>query len=1093
MSTRSWGMGFSEMANKAKEAAQEAAAAVQEAAEAAADAFEPRGAAEPRAAPALNIGFAEAPPPPGGQPVAAVAPGGGDLLALFQPGPQPEPEPEAEPNPDEPPQRVFNVVIMPGILIDRDRRVYVSASTLDGLHAALAERLEITEKFQIWQLDPLHGDASGELRLVDSLDRLGDAIRVHLELSDEALSQRTIDAANAQVFDQIKADMASYMEGAGPTAKFDTWLKDSVWMRDTGGARDENGVPLRAAGSVVRELWDQEAAWQEEKRKDREAFDAQSRSGALSRERQEAEFTFALKVCRGGVHAGGAEDVVVSSPDRTVRGLVVNICRRLKIPLEDDEELVLSIGNGDMCRVVRSLDQLPHSCPVQLWRAGSGPDAAGGRASFSGTKLPSPVTAQLGDDASAAAGRLQSQLQLAVTHPDIRRALSSAAVEKHFPKEGSATTPPHEHDGFLFTTHMTDVFAQIRENQGIDPQLFFVPMMSLHAIPNPGGKSGASFYTTADGSFFFKSVTRQEFAFLSKILPELAQRLKLREFVPEAIDAPRSPGDPTPGSSAWIKAQQAQVSQAAGGLAAALALTASTKVHYPLGTVLLGQLAEYEAAGKLDEATPVWVAGMEEWQPLQQVRSMLLGAMDALPPPQPLIAAPSVEQSGGAIEPASSSQSVAQQHSAASDALVDMGFTRAQSDAALELVYGSVDRAVELIASGALDDPDAAEPSATPTEGREPQAPPPATATAEVPAPIDLLDRQLETQRASTPSAAAAGGATSPGGSESLLPTFMALYSVCGLGALGGFSDTQRLVVMRNGLPPSSPSGAALSYIFDLKGSTRGRRASASEREAAGALSRVTLKDLDWRERFVTPVMLKPRSHQRLMAMLRADIKMLAELGVVDFSLLLGVHVTSMEQSRLLPPPPSSLEAGQQTADVETRASAEAAAFKANFDVMRLQTGWTDAGMMQAAPEPPPLSAAPAVVSSVEPETEAGAGDGTAASATPADGGQQQEDDDADDDEQEGDSCSSGCKWVRGSAVVRSQAEERLCQLEISVSVVDVLSSGSQALKAIEAFKNKAMYESAASVVPAPEYSSRFLEFCEQHVFAQGGEEYGLL
>ena len=49
-----------------------------------------------------------------------------------------------------------------------------------------------------------------------------------------------------------------------------------------------------------------------------------------------------------------------------------------------------------------------------------------------------------------------------------------------------------------------------------------------------------------------------------------------------------------------------------------------------------------------------------------------------------------------------------------------------------------------------------------------------------------------------------------------------------------------------------------------------------------------------------------------------------------------------------------------------------------------------------------------------------------------------------------------------------------------------------EALKAIEAFKNKAMYESAASVVPAPEYSSRFLEFCEQHVFAQGGEEYGL-
>ena len=117
---------------------------------------------------------------------------------------------------------------------------------------------------------------------------------------------------------------------------------------------------------------DEEAAWQEEKRNDQEAFDAQSRGGELFRVSQEADVTFALKVCRGGVHAGGTEEVVVRSPDHTVSGLVGNICRRLKIPLDDGEDLVLSIGNGDMCRVVRSLDQLPQSCPVQLWRAGSG-------------------------------------------------------------------------------------------------------------------------------------------------------------------------------------------------------------------------------------------------------------------------------------------------------------------------------------------------------------------------------------------------------------------------------------------------------------------------------------------------------------------------------------------------------------------------------------------------------------------------------------------------------------------------------------------------------------------------------------------------
>ena len=161
------------------------------------------------------------------------------------------------------------------------------------------------------------------------------------------------------------------------------------------------------------------------------------------------------------------------------------------------------------------------------------------------------------------------------------------------------------------------------------------------------------------------------------------------------------------------------------------------------------------------------------------------------------------------------------------------------------------------------------------------------------------------------------------GATASLLPTFMALYSVRGLGALSGMADTQRLVVMRNGLPPTSPRCTApLTYIFDLKGSTRGRRASASERQAAGTLSRATLKDLDWRERFVTPVVLSPQMHRHLLAMLHTDIGLLETMGVVDYSLLLGVHVTSIEQSRLLPPPPSSLKAGQQTADVELSSEA---------------------------------------------------------------------------------------------------------------------------------------------------------------------------
>ena len=102
----------------------------------------------------------------------------------------------------------------------------------------------------------------------------------------------------------------------------------------------------------------------------------------------------------------------------------------------------------------------------------------------------------------------------------------------------------------------------------------------------------------------------------------------------------------------------------------------------------------------------------------------------------------------------------------------------------------------------------------------------------------------------------------------------------------------------------------------------------------------------------------------------------------------------------LLPPPPSALEPGAQTADVPTRTSADAAAFKANLDALRRER-------LAAADE----------------ETVAGAGRHAA---------------------------DDGVGWVRASAVVRRQAEERLYNLEGSVAIVDVLSSGASAAKVLE-------------------------------------------
>ena len=219
-----------------------------------------------------------------------------------------------------------------------------------------------------------------------------------------------------------------------------------------------------------------------------------------------------------------------------------------------------------------------------------------------------------------------------------------------------------------------------------------------------------------------------------------------------------------------------------------------------------------------------------------------------------------------------------------------------------------------------------------------------------------------------------------------------------GLGALNQMGGSARLCVMANAKPALSPSRAPLSLTFDLKGSTRGRKASAADR--AAGLGGCTLKDLDWRELFATPLVMDAVAHARLLGTLDKDVAMLESMGVVDYSLLLGVHIVSVEQSRLLPPPPSALEPGAQTADVPTRTSADAAAFKANLDALRRER-------LAAADE----------------ETVAGAGRHAA---------------------------DDGVGWVRARAVVRRQAEERQYDLEVSVAIVDVLSSGASAAKVLE-------------------------------------------
>ena len=78
------------------------------------------------------------------------------------------------------------------------------------------------------------------------------------------------------------------------------------------------------------------------------------------------------------------------------------------------------------------------------------------------------------------------------------------------------------------------------------------------------------------------------------------------------------------------------------------------------------------------------------------------------------------------------------------------------------------------------------------------------------------------------------------------------------------------------------PSDVVLHRRYDLKGSRHGRTAGAE----ALAKPNAVLKDLD----VDLALALEPRTHAELTRALRADAAFLERLGLIDYSLLLGVH-----------------------------------------------------------------------------------------------------------------------------------------------------------------------------------------------------------
>ncbi|XP_060765118.1 phosphatidylinositol-4-phosphate 5-kinase, type I, beta a isoform X1 [Neoarius graeffei] len=116
---------------------------------------------------------------------------------------------------------------------------------------------------------------------------------------------------------------------------------------------------------------------------------------------------------------------------------------------------------------------------------------------------------------------------------------------------------------------------------------------------------------------------------------------------------------------------------------------------------------------------------------------------------------------------------------------------------------------------------------------------------------------------------------------RTLLPKFYGLYCV----QCGGLNI--RLVVMNNVLPRS----VNMHYKYDLKGSTYKRRASRKERTKSSP----TFKDLDFQDMHMDGLYFDTDTYNALMKTLQRDCRVLESFKIMDYSLLLGIHVLDVK------------------------------------------------------------------------------------------------------------------------------------------------------------------------------------------------------
>ncbi|XP_054253558.1 phosphatidylinositol 4-phosphate 5-kinase type-1 beta [Indicator indicator] len=112
---------------------------------------------------------------------------------------------------------------------------------------------------------------------------------------------------------------------------------------------------------------------------------------------------------------------------------------------------------------------------------------------------------------------------------------------------------------------------------------------------------------------------------------------------------------------------------------------------------------------------------------------------------------------------------------------------------------------------------------------------------------------------------------------RTLLPKYYGLYCV----QSGGINI--RIIVMNNVLPRA----LKMHFTYDLKGSTYKRRASRKEREK----SNPTFKDLDFLQDVPEGLYFDSETHSALMKILQQDCRVLESFKIMDYSLLLGIHI----------------------------------------------------------------------------------------------------------------------------------------------------------------------------------------------------------